>query len=154
MGGRGGGSGKRRSLGGGGGGGAEAAIESARAELEQLQKGNYNMPQLTGSEKQISWANDIRDGFLSDGGLTLENKHNFMDAGENAEMFKMLLGPEGYDKWRGELANNAKFITHAREFAATKTDSRWWIDHRVTTHNNSTDMYQEYGSWLKKKKII
>lgn len=54
------------------------------------------LPQLIGSEKQIKWANDIRDAFITNvkhqiEGIVYKNKLNEEQAAEGAEIFNSVV---------------------------------------------------------------
>jgi len=66
-----------------------------------------NLPELTGSDKQIAWANDLRDAVMSD--LAKIERHG------------LILHPEAGDKMQAG-------VDQMRATLATKTAASWWID--------------------------
>lgn len=85
----------------------EAAEKSAELEL----------PELTGTEKQIAWANTIRI-----------KKIDSINA--RVEKIAKMLEEKGLEKIPGEDVG-VRDILHATEhFAREHTDARYWIDHR------------------------
>lgn len=87
---------------------AKAKNEEAKARTEQLkeQAKGMNLPELTGSEKQISWASSIRLQFVN----TCEDLFSKAPNERKEQVRKVL------DLYKSEMIQN--------------TESRFWIDKR------------------------
>lgn len=75
------------------------------------------LPELTGSEKQIAWAHDIRARLVE--WLT-------PDARETADG-----RPTARGQMSGDYTEYAREMAPALDYLLTITDAKWWIDHRM-----------------------
>lgn len=83
-----------------------AAREKAAAEAQNLTS-EAGFPALTGSEKQIAWANTIR-----------------------AELWKLLQSAGEPDPAEPDHQETVEALAKIREKFFTETSAKWWIDHR------------------------
>ena len=85
-------------------------FKAQQAEMAEAISVKYMLPELTGSEKQISWANRIRTEKIAD----LEKL---------------------FDSWASQrtTANSAQIdavVSSVIEFVRKQTSAAWWIDNR------------------------
>ena len=76
----------------------KAAIEKETTELEN----KYNLPELTGSEKQVAWAKKIR-----------------------ANMYKKF-----EEDFQGHFGDADPRLDNFKAWMKEKTEAKWFIDHR------------------------
>lgn len=137
-----------------GGRGASSGIGSRGISgLPEEQKPIDNFPKLSGSEKQIAWANDIRDKVYNSLVSAMYRKEN----GQPTQAIEQIFSKKDMENWVLEArkafggANTSKRITEEkvknsiealqtaeRQFKAlknliaTETSAKFWIDHRNT----------------------
>ena len=96
------------------------------------------LPELTGSEKQIKWATDIRAKFYAD-----FTKKSGKVLRHNARAVESITDPdrkaEALVKVRAVEETYAGFDAWLR----SKASSSWWIDRRGCTLNELLNQYQE-----------
>lgn len=78
-------------------------------QITSIQRGidALRLPTLTGSEKQIAWATDIRQ--------------KFVEASREHLLWVIVKSPAGY---------TAQYLSRAGEILAKQTYAGWWIDNR------------------------
>lgn len=115
---------------------AAFAAANAAAAIENADNG---LPELTGSEKQIAWAETIRKGKLESIAVFITIVEKWHDTGEVYESTYGDKWGEGNPRARlmhvelSELVRELKTVDRAEAFIAIvheKTDARWWIDGR------------------------
>lgn len=99
-------------------------LSAQRAEVEGL-------PALTGSDKQIAWANTIRDGALE-----RWRDHSAPSADQIRAKFPSLTDAEHAEIQSFVAAISQQWIT---DIISAKTDSRWWIDNRNNIGTPTSD---------------
>ena len=76
------------------------------------------LPELTGSEKQIAWAIDIRKG-------RIDQYWNYIRAIQNLD--EILKGAES-DEQREMFKKNAETAKSRLDRVFSHTEAKWWID--------------------------
>ena len=96
---------------------AEREKQSAK-DAETVQECPWILPNLTGTEKQVKWANDIRNNLLAQ---MISKKVNF-GAIESAAK----------DELPPDVGNREKLVKTSIEFmeAIYNDSAKWWIDNR------------------------
>jgi hypothetical protein len=103
---------------GGGGGGAGSAGGSSKEYTQAIRALNQSFPKLTGSEKQVAWAESIRKKALN------EFKRKSPKTWEQVKR-------EGFKEDKRPLYNKALNIyTKVLEKMRSKTDAKFWIENR------------------------
>lgn len=109
----------------------EAAEKAAK--LARFNSDNA-LPALTGSEKQVNWADSLR-----------EKRFNEVDefaAKRKAQNAKVLEAhPELTEKCEEANANLDAEVAKIKSWLSTKTDARFWIDNRDQLLGNLTRAY-------------
>lgn len=78
------------------------------------------LPPLTGSEKQVAWATEIRDGALAD-----------LELVERMDASRPSMGEPADTKFAQRMTLRPAAIAFLRDVYASRTDARWWIDNRT-----------------------
>lgn len=114
----------------------QEANEAAKKRAEEM-----NLPELTGSPKQIAWANTLRDERLEQEKACYEAniRHNELLLKEQPERQKE------FEQANKELAESEK---EYREYLISHTESKWWIDKR---NWDGTELHDEYLEMKAKK---
>ncbi len=102
--------------------------EEENREAAEVAK-EMNLPQLTGSEKQIAWAETIRQKMMAD------------------------IDEFIYKSVKSEMRNDPKLL-EAVEYIKGKTQARWWIDHRgMNMSYELRHLLEEAAKEVKEKKL-
>lgn len=97
--------------------------EKERKEREAAEKAaEMELPELSGTEKQVAWANTIR-----------MKKVDALNAG--IERISKMLEERGLEKIPGEEVGIKEISDATDYFVHTHTDARWWIEHREDAVN-------------------
>ena len=112
-------------------------------------------PELTGSEKQIKWANDIRDSALDITEANIESNRNYLKRFKNDFDAKVKL--DLYESARRAYLEKLRSVTSAKEII----DNRHLYDVRMivgTVNDEARDMAnQRANGWQydkKKKRMV
>lgn len=101
-------------------GSCAACAQAEKAGADLATEAEYDLPELTGSDKQVAWARKIRaDLFRRIAEELTIRRANAIKTGKAAE----------YDERTGRMMR----------LLATETAARWWIDHK---DDNSSTMMQ------------
>lgn len=98
--------------------------EAARSAAERAEE--MELPQLVGSEKQVSWALQIRQKFIED------SKEHIERAAENFRRVSSLPEQELEQEIEKSQAEYKKLI---EQILANSTSASWWIDRRHSAPN-------------------
>ena len=112
-------------------------------------------PELTGSEKQIKWANDIRDSALDTIEANIESNRNYLKRFKND--FDAQVKLDLYEGARKAYLEKLRSVTSAKEII----DNRYLYDGRMivgTVNDEARDMAnQRANGWQydkKKKRMV
>lgn len=118
-------------------------IEKENADAKE-KSAEMELPELTGTEKQVAWANTLRLKAIE------ECKKLIEYADENAELMKKRFEtPEKYNQWLIGFAEEKEKRISAIDYALEiHKDARFWIDNRedyVKLFDFLTNEYREYA---------
>lgn len=91
------------------------------------------LPKLTGSEKQVAWAEKIRDEKIS-------------DAEKWLAIFEQQAASETNPALKARHEESAAAYREALQLAHEHADSRWWIDNRSTSLRARVDQQRKERS--------
>lgn len=96
-----------------------------------------NLPELTGSAKQISWANDLRAAFI--------DQQEGTNYGAFTDLFEIVEALKAVD-FGGQFDNENEAYESLRDYIVkTQLSAKWWIEAR----NNRGIQLETIADWAK-----
>lgn len=119
----------------------EAVKRREKIAEEEKKNKETSLPYLTGTEKQIVWANKIRNEFLD----SLEEFRARIETDAKAA-YEANKAPA--DKIDAEYEKAMSLMNETKKYLISHNCAHWWIDNR---HNGISHFLRETQKWLEEK---